>query len=85
MSHVVFNTEIVLSKNFNIRVGYNHLRRRELALTDRKGVSGYSWGFGIKINRFQVHYGSGSYLIGRNTNHFSVVTNINDFSKKKKQ
>jgi hypothetical protein len=85
MSHVVFNTEIVLSKNFNIRVGYNHLRRRELALTDRKGVSGYSWGFGIKINRFQVHYGSGSYLIGRNTNHFSVITNINDFSKKKKQ
>jgi hypothetical protein len=83
MSHVIFNTEIVLSKNFNIRVGYNHLRRRELALTDRKGLSGYSWGFGIKINRFQIHYGSGSYLIGKNTNHISIVTNINDFKKKK--
>ncbi|GAB1447244.1 type IX secretion system protein PorQ [Bacteroidota bacterium] len=85
MSHMIINTEIVLSKNFNIRVGYNQLRRRELALTDRKGLSGYSWGFGIKISKFQIHYGSGSYLIGRNTNHFSIVTNLNDFNKKSKQ
>jgi len=82
MSHLILNGELVLTKNFNLRIGYNHLKRRELALTDSKGTSGYSWGFGIKINRFQLHYGSGAFLGGQNTNHFSIITNLEEFKKK---
>jgi hypothetical protein len=83
MSHLIINGELVLTKNFNLRMGYNHLKRRELALTDSKGTSGYTWGFGIKINRFQLHYGSGAFMGGQNTNHFSIITNLEAFKKKK--
>lgn len=83
MSHLIINGELVLTKNFNLRIGYNHLKRRELALTDSKGTSGYTWGFGIKINRFQLHYGSGAFMGGQNTNHFSIITNLEEFKKKK--
>lgn len=83
LSHVVVNTELIFGKTLNIRFGYNALRRRELSLTDVRGMNGFTWGFGIKINRFQIAYGSGIYLTGRNTNNFSIVTRLDDFKRKK--
>ncbi|MGY6561717.1 MAG: type IX secretion system protein PorQ [Luteibaculaceae bacterium] len=82
MRHVVVGGEILLSKNFHVRVGYNYRRRAELALSDRPGLVGLSWGFGMKISKFQIHYGSAMYHLAGSTNMFSLVTKFDDFKKK---
>ena len=83
MSHLIINTELVFGKSLNIRFGYNALRRREMELTNIRSMAGFSWGFGVKINRFQVSYGSGTFLAGRTTNNFSIITRLDDFKRKK--
>src|SRR5262249_2442067 len=48
--HLVLNTELLFSKSFNVRVGYNFQRRAELANENKRQLVGFSGGFGIKIS-----------------------------------
>ncbi len=81
--HIVFGGEILLSKNFHLRVGYNFQRRQELKLDTRYGITGFSFGFGLKINRFHLSYGYAKYHLAGGPNHFTISTNLSEFSKKK--
>lgn len=83
MSHLVINTEMILGRTLNIRFGYNALRQREMALSNIRGFNGFSWGFGIRLNRFQFSYGNGGYMPGKNTNAFTIITRLDDFKKSK--
>jgi len=74
--HIILNLEILLSKNFNIRAGYNFLRRKELGFPEKKGMSGMSLGFGFKINRFQISYANTIFNPAGGSNHFTVSTNL---------
>jgi hypothetical protein len=56
LRHIIIGTEIVLTKNFNIRIAYNHRRQREMILPERRGANGLSIGFGFKIKRLGVAY-----------------------------
>ena len=56
MRHLIIGTEIVLSKNFNLRFAYNFRRQREMTLPDRRGVNGLSFGFGLKVKHFSFSY-----------------------------
>jgi hypothetical protein len=84
MRHMIIGGELLLSKNFNIRFGYNHLRRKEMTIEGKRGLVGFAWGFGLRLNRFHVSYGSSSFYVGQNTNHFSITTNLNSFKRKNK-
>jgi hypothetical protein len=79
MRHAIVNAEILFTKNFNVRIGYNYLRRKELALTDKKGLSGMSFGFGFKVNRFQFAYAYSVYLPSQPGNNFTISTNLSSF------
>lgn len=70
--HVILNTELYLGKSLTVRVGYNHLRRQELAIPFRGGRNGFTWGFGIKIKRFEFSYGNAAYSLAGASNHFSL-------------
>ncbi|MEO6758820.1 MAG: type IX secretion system protein PorQ, partial [Saprospiraceae bacterium] len=61
--HFIFNGEFLLGRNeaFRLRVGYNHLRKRELSVKNYRSLSGFSGGVGIKISRFRLDMGYGSY------------------------
>lgn len=80
--HFVFGTEFLISKGFNIRAGYNHMRRQELRSTSRAGISGFSFGVGIKIKMFRFDYGLTSFHAIGPTHQFMVATNIGSFKKK---
>ncbi len=82
MRHVHVSTEMILSKNFHIRLAYNYQRRKELMTETRPGLVGVSFGFGFKINRFQISYGHGNYHLAGGTNNFTITTNLSDFYKK---
>ena len=80
--HVIFATEIVLSKNFNIQLGYNVRRRQELRFLDKKGMVGFSGGVAFKVKKFHLNYSVASYNLAGNSHTFSITTNIHDFRHK---
>ncbi len=83
MRHVVVNAEILITKNFHLRIGYNYMRRADLNLETHKSISGFSGGFGFRINRFHLSYARAAYHVAGGSNHFSISTNLDTFGKKK--
>lgn len=81
--HLIFGGEILLTKNFHIRLGYNYLRRQEMKLESHPGISGFSFGFGLKILKFNLSYGYARYHAAGGPNHFTISTNISDFYSRK--
>ncbi len=56
LRHITIGTEIVLTKNFNLRIAYNYRRQREMTLPDRRGANGLSFGFSFRVKRFGFSY-----------------------------
>ncbi len=83
MRHVIVGFEFIPIENFFIRAGYNYQRRQELKIEKKLSTVGLSWGFGIRISKFQISYGSADYHIAGATNYISLSTNISDFYNKK--
>jgi hypothetical protein len=82
LRHIVIGTEVILTKNFNLRIGYNYQRQKEMALPDRKGFAGISFGFGFKVSKFQLSYGFAKYHVAGNSSHITITTNLSSFVRK---
>lgn len=79
--HVVLSTELILSKSFQIRLGYNHKRKREMEWQDVSGFTGFSWGVGIRLKKLTFNYSNAPFFQGKSANAFSLSLNLNDFRK----
>lgn len=82
LRHIVLGAEIIPSKNFNLRFGFNFKRRSELAIEEKPGLVGFSWGVGFRLNRFQINYGSARYHLAGSSNHITISTNISQSYKR---
>lgn len=82
--HLVIGGEFILSKNFNIRIGYNHQRRKEMIITNKSGLSGFSFGGMIRIKSFEFAYTRAFYYVGGGVSMMTITTNINQKFKRKK-
>lgn len=82
--HLVIGTELSLTKKENlvIRLGYNHLRKKDLGLSDYQSLAGLSAGFGVKIYKFKLDYSYAVYHLAGGTSQITFSTNINSFLKK---
>ena len=80
--HTIFGVEILPFPNFYLNFGYNHQRRMELSLAQSGAMTGFSWGFGMKISKFHISYARASYHFANASNHFSISSNLNNFYKK---
>lgn len=83
MRHLIFGVEFTPLKSFTFRFGYNHKLRKEMALSLKPAMVGFSWGFGLNLSRFRFSYGRAAYHLAGATNLFSVSTNLADFRHKK--
>lgn len=54
--HTTIGTEIVLTKNFNLRIAYNYRRQQEFTLSEKRGASALSFGLNLKIKSFAFAY-----------------------------
>lgn len=79
--HLTFGTEILLTKNFNIRLGYNYRKSSEMALPERRVINGFSAGFSMKISKFHFNYAYSKFALNGNSHTFGVTTNLNYFNK----
>jgi hypothetical protein len=77
--HLIFSGEFLFTKSeqFSLRLGYNHLRRKELSINQFNSFSGFSVGFGVKIKRFRLDYGREFYHLAGNSNHLGVFIKLN--------
>lgn len=80
--HLVFGGEFVPSKTFMLRFGFNFKRRQELALDNKPGLVGFSWGFGFRVKKFHISYGSARYHLAGSSNHFTITTNLSEYYRK---
>jgi hypothetical protein len=71
-----FGVELVPSKSFYVAAGFNPRRRSEMKIEEKVSTVGFTWGFGVKVNRFCISYGSGRYHLAGPTNHFSITANL---------
>ncbi len=83
MRHIVLNGEILITKNFNVRMGYNYRRRQEMKLAGKPGFVGFSYGVGLRISKFHLSYGRSSYNVAGASNHITVSVRLSDFKGKK--
>ena len=83
MRHFVLGGEFSLTKNFFLRVGYNYQRRKELKVPEKRGMTGFSFGFGFKIYKFNISYGHAVYSLAGASNNFSISFDVNSFYSKK--
>ena len=77
--HFIFGGEFVLSKNFFIQLSYNHQKRKEMTTANMKGMTGYAWGFGLRLSKFYLSYANSIDYKASRVNHFTFATNIDDW------
>lgn len=84
LRHLSAGAELILSENFQLRMGYHHQRRSELTLRPdaRSGAVGFSFGFGLKIKKFQLDYARSIYHLAGGTNHFGISIKLSEFTQK---
>ncbi len=78
MRHMVLGVELLPSPNFTIRAGYNYQLRQEMKLDEKMSTVGFSWGFGFRIKRFHINYGSARYHLAGSSNLISIAINLNE-------
>ena len=79
LRHCVFSGEFLITKNLNLRFGYNNRKRAEMIILDRKAMVGFSCGFSFKINRFKFDYSRQFHHISNPVNSIGITTNISSF------
>jgi len=80
--HLVFGGELLLSKVFQVRAGYNHMLRKELKVETGTKMSGFSIGFMVKAKAFDIGFTRASfYAVGART-HLTVIADLNRILKK---
>jgi len=78
--HLVLGGELVFSPNFNIRIGYNFLTRRELNISiERLNLTGLSGGLMIRLKKFEFAYSYYRYHVAGATHQLSVMLNMREW------
>jgi len=75
----VFGVEVLPSDNFTLRLGYNHLIRKEFGSSTGAGAGGFSGGFAFKVKKFELSYSRMFYNIPGGSNVFGISTSINEW------
>lgn len=77
LRHFVIGAEIFSEGLFNIRLGYNFRRSKELQLIDKRTFAGFTAGFGIKLKKFKLDYAFSKFHPASNASTFSLLINLN--------
>jgi hypothetical protein len=81
--HFVFGTEILLSKAFQVQLGYNHLTRQEMQLENRMAGAGLSFGASLQIKAFQMAYSRAYHHAAGGISYLTLISDFGALVKKK--
>lgn len=82
--HLAFGGELLIGKNevVRLRFGYNHLRNKELSVSNFRSLSGFNFGIGIKVKKITFDYGVGRFHLAGAVNHISASINLTSLFEK---
>lgn len=75
--HFVFGTSILIHKNINLLLAYNHLRRKELLVNSLAGAAGFSFGADFRAKKFGFSISRGTLASGNGQTTFSMLYSFN--------
>ena len=81
--HFTASAALLLGQGLQLRVGYNHLQRRELRLDNTSGSAGLSFGAMIKISTFQLDYTHATLQAAGSSEYITVSRSLDSLFKKK--
>lgn len=82
MMHVVPNVEILLGPNFMLRMGYDYRRRQELAIAGKPGLSGFSFGAGLRVSKLHMSYSYAQFNAAGASNTITLALRFADLKAK---
>lgn len=74
--HLSVGAEIFPEGLFNLRLGYNFRRSKEMMLVDKRTFAGFTAGFGITMRKLKFNYAFSKYHPASNTSTFSLLINL---------
>lgn len=77
--HSIFGVEFLPGKNFYLAASYHHRRHQELKMNGFKSLTGFSFGGGLKLSKFQVGFGMSQFQVGNYSYQFSISTSLSEF------
>ncbi len=83
--HFVLAGELIFHPRFNLRFGYNFLTRKELVLTDRPALVGFSFGGMLKVKNTEIAIARSIRNIAGGYTCFSVILDTRKVLKKRKK
>nr|WKN35151.1 type IX secretion system protein PorQ [Tunicatimonas sp. TK19036] len=84
LRHLSFGGEFLLSPNFQLRLGYNHLTRSTLQLQQTAGGAGFSYGLMFRTARFRLDVSRAALHAAGAYNQFSLSLDLNQLFFKSK-
>jgi hypothetical protein len=81
LGHLTFGAELRPGDVLRVRLGYNHRRGRELALTDRFDFAGVGVGFGVNVSGLTVDYAYNSWSSLGGLHQFTLRTGLGDWAE----
>lgn len=79
--HLTYQLEVLISKNIHFRTAFDYQKRQEMKLTERPGISGFSFGLGLYFKKFNVDYGFGVVSRAGYQHMISLSTNLGAWRK----
>lgn len=77
--HFVFAAQIFPVQQIEVTVGYNHLRRQELNISNTtNGLNGFSMGVGLVVKKLQVRYARTHYQSNTGYNQLGLNLQLNE-------
>ena len=77
LRHFSIGTELFSKNAFNIRLGYNFRRSKELMLVDKRTFSGFTVGFSLRMKKLKFSYAFSKYHPATNSSSFSLNIDLN--------
>lgn len=77
--HLSLGGEFLFHRNFHVRVGYNHLRRKELRPESGAGLTGFSLGCMVNTRPVQFSYTYGGWQPAGGNHFITLVCRFSEF------
>lgn len=72
-AHPIVGLEIIPSRFFFLQIAYNYSRRQQLGIAGQFWFEGFSYGLGLNVGRFTLHYSRAHYHRAGGTNHLAIA------------
>ena len=80
-NHFNFQMELIASKSFQLRGGFNFMRREQMKVTEHPGLAGFSMGMSLKLKKFNLDYGVQFYSKAGSIHSIGLSSSIQNWKK----